>query len=365
MSVQLNDQEIYEALRDRELILLGVEEDYPFTLEQIQPASVDLRLGNRFVRFKTEVEGVDTRKIQQDPRYLEGLTEVFFRAPDEPLTIGPHEVIYAQVYEMMSIGERFSARIEGRSRAARLGISVHCTGPYINPGYTGAMPLQLINHNRFPVVLYPYMGICQLIVCRLTARPLRRYGEGNTYQGEEEPRLSALAPPQPLTNLQRIQREKINRLWQQYAEDHRHSPASRMADPEQLLLQVQNFGTLNYTQRSGRVSNYCANQAGNMGDRAGEHAAIHFHAAPEGGQDLQAMLEELRQLRGYLRKQGTEEADALLGQAAELGQALEKGEERRLAGLLKTCGKKLLSLAGQVGCEVLKSYLTAQLGIAP
>ncbi len=70
-----------------------------------------------------------------------------------------------------------AGKIEGRSSYARLGLAVHCTGDFINPGWEGFMPLQLCNFGPYPLRIAPYFSICQLMIVRLSAESARSYGD--------------------------------------------------------------------------------------------------------------------------------------------------------------------------------------------
>lgn len=94
--MQLCDKDIFDALKYGELIFLGLNKDYPFVPEkQVQPASIDLRLGNRFVRFKTDINSFDIKNINTINSYLDEL----FLEDKQSYTIYPQEVIYCHVYE--------------------------------------------------------------------------------------------------------------------------------------------------------------------------------------------------------------------------------------------------------------------------
>jgi dUTPase len=83
----------------------------------------------------------------------------------------------ARIYERFKVPSAYAGKVEGRSSFARLGLMVHCTGDFINPGWGGYMPLQLYNAGPFSIRIYPYLDICQLKVVKLTKEPDRSYGE--------------------------------------------------------------------------------------------------------------------------------------------------------------------------------------------
>ena len=193
----LSSCDLLDCINNHELIIIGLDDGYPFHApSQLQPASIDLRLGRRFYSFEESVTAYDIKDIKNAERY----TVERFYEEDEPIELPPGRIVFGQVYEQIILGNCLSAVIKGKSRVARLGISVNCTGDYINPGFKGAMPLQLINHNDFLVKVYPYTFICQLLVFRLASQPLVPYSELATteypyYYNEQHVRPSTLTSP--------------------------------------------------------------------------------------------------------------------------------------------------------------------------
>ena len=154
--------------------------------EQIQPCSVDLRLSNvvwrrrrthwtrRLLRRgptvdlrKSHVQEIDPRREWRKVVLTDG----------ESVTIRPGEVLMTRIYERFRIPDGYAGKVEGRSSYARIGLAVHCTGDFINPGWSGFMPLQLYNASPFPIKILPYLPICQLMIIRLSSKPERTYGD--------------------------------------------------------------------------------------------------------------------------------------------------------------------------------------------
>lgn len=160
--------------------------DHPFDLEQIQPCSIDLRLSNVFWsrrrshwvrRILKRGPTVDLRRshVQEiDPRREWRKTEL---ADGQSMTIWPGQVLMTRIYEGFQVPPDLAGKIEGRSSYARIGLSVHCTGDFINPGWSGFMPLQLFNASPFPIKILPYLPICQLMLIGLSSKPERTYGD--------------------------------------------------------------------------------------------------------------------------------------------------------------------------------------------
>ena len=171
-------------------------------LEKIQwgEASIDLRLGFRFVAWKKNLssslkvsvaDGLD--KIQQlDLWDTQDLAASNSFGKPESLPIGPGEFVLAMTYESVKIPRDMIARIEGRSTYARVGLSMHQTAPWIQPGWDGPITLEIVNNGPLTVELTPVKDRpCQLTFFRLST-PLpenRVYGtrEMDIYQGQKHP----------------------------------------------------------------------------------------------------------------------------------------------------------------------------------
>lgn len=189
--MRLSDKDIQSYLEDGQLIIVGSRKDLLFDrYTQVQACSVDLRLDSRFLKFKDDVKQFDVKDLDKVWDYLEE-----FRVKDgQPVVLQPQKILFGQIYEQLRIPSDVSGKIVGRSRFARLGLSVHTTGDFINPEFEGSMPLQLFNHNSIPIVIYPYMTICQLILVKLTTLPLVPYPmrTSNPYHRERDASPSVL-----------------------------------------------------------------------------------------------------------------------------------------------------------------------------
>ena len=161
---------------------------HPFNAdEQIQPCSVDLRISDifwvpsrrqnfwlrPFTRGHATIDLREAHVEELDPR--RDWRQVVLREGDTH-TIKPMGVLMARIYERFQIPPDLAGKIEGRSSYARLGLFVHCTGDFINPGWGGFMPLQLFNAGPYPITITPYLPICQLKLVRLSSAPTRAYG---------------------------------------------------------------------------------------------------------------------------------------------------------------------------------------------
>ncbi len=159
---------------------------------QIQPASIDLRLGNRFVVYKLpHVPCIDSA----DPESVTGYTEEIVIEEGASFTMHPGEFALGSTVERVRVPTDLVARVEGRSSIGRIAIVVHATAGFIDPGFDGEITLELANLGRCAVKLYPGMRISQVVFHTMTSPAERPYGpgRGSKYQGQTGPIASRLA----------------------------------------------------------------------------------------------------------------------------------------------------------------------------
>jgi dCTP deaminase len=156
----------------------------PWDPSLVQPASVDLRLGDTFRVFNNHrVTSIDLRELP------ENLTEEVRVEEDDSFVIHPGEFCLGRTLEWVELPDDIVARIEGKSSLGRLGLIVHATAGFCDPGWKGTLTLELNNLTRVPIKLYPGLLIAQLSFMTLDQRARRPYGSeelGSHYQGQRE-----------------------------------------------------------------------------------------------------------------------------------------------------------------------------------
>lgn len=156
----------------------------PWDPALVQPASVDLRLGDTFRVFHNHrVTSIDLRELP------ENLTEEVRVEQDESFVIHPGEFCLGRTLEWVELPDDIVARIEGKSSLGRLGLIVHATAGFCDPGWKGTLTLELNNLTRVPIKLYPAVLIAQLSFMTLDVPAVRPYGSaelGSHYQGQRE-----------------------------------------------------------------------------------------------------------------------------------------------------------------------------------
>ena len=156
----------------------------PWDASLVQPASVDLRLGDSFRVFHNHRASVID--LRDPPQHL---TEEVTIGDDEPFVIHPGEFALGRTLEWVELPDDIVARIEGKSSLGRLGLIVHATAGFCDPGWKGTLTLELANLTRVPIRLYHGLAIAQLSFMALDAPAERPYGHedlGSHYQGQTD-----------------------------------------------------------------------------------------------------------------------------------------------------------------------------------
>jgi dCTP deaminase len=166
----------------RRLIAEGRVRIEPFDDTMVQPASVDLRLGTSFRVFHNHrITAID---LADPPRNLTEHVEV---DEDESFVIHPGEFVLGRTQEHVELPDDIVARIEGKSSLGRLGLIVHATAGFVDPGFKGTLTLEITNLTRVPIILWPGKPIAQLSFMALDQPAERPYGHpdlGSHYHGQ-------------------------------------------------------------------------------------------------------------------------------------------------------------------------------------
>jgi dCTP deaminase len=160
----------------------------PFIPEAVQPSSVDLHLDRRFRVFRnSRYPFIDVRADQPE------LTELVEIGGDDPFILHPGEFVLGSTFERVALPNDLVARLEGKSSLGRLGLLIHSTAGYVDPGWEGNLTLELSNVANLPITLYDGMKIGQISFQRLSSPAEVSYGEasiGSKYRGQRDPTAS-------------------------------------------------------------------------------------------------------------------------------------------------------------------------------
>ena len=194
----LADRTIARLLREGRIVIEPYDEDL------LQPSSVDVRVDRFFRVFhNNRYPFIDVRvdrffRVFHNNRYPyidvkveQGeLTELVEVEDEQPFVLHPGEFVLGSTLERIRLPDDLVARLEGKSSLGRLGLLIHSTAGFIDPGWDGHVTLELSNVANLPITIYHAMKIGQLSFVQLTEAAEHPYGSGelgSKYQGQRGP----------------------------------------------------------------------------------------------------------------------------------------------------------------------------------
>ena len=175
----LSDRSIREQIEAGRIVI------EPFDPRCVQPSSVDLHVDRVFRTFhNARYPFIDVKRPMED------LTELVEVRDGETFILHPGEFVLGSTLERIALPDDLVARLEGKSSLGRLGLLIHSTAGYVDPGWDGFLTLELSNVANLPITIYPGMKIGQISFFRLTTAAEMPYGSGSAgskYQGQRGP----------------------------------------------------------------------------------------------------------------------------------------------------------------------------------
>jgi dCTP deaminase len=157
----------------------------PLDPADIQPASVDVHLDRTFRVFKVSSRPyIDVREPMHE------LTDEVTIDAEQPFFIHPGEFVLGSTLEVLTLPDDILAQVEGKSSLGRIGLLIHATAGFVDPGWTGRLTLELSNVAKMPIALHYGMKIGQLSFMRMSTPVDRPYGSPqlrSKYQGQMGP----------------------------------------------------------------------------------------------------------------------------------------------------------------------------------
>lgn len=159
----------------------NIAANMPTDLRQyIHASSMDLHLGNVFKLYEhSKFAVIDPKR----PETFQGNMRMITVPEGESYMVQPGEFVLGVTAEIVTVPDDMVVRVEGRSSLGRLGIIIHSTAGFVDPGFSGTITLEISNLNRMPIALYPGMRICQIAFEMMTspaetpyhAKPFSKY----------------------------------------------------------------------------------------------------------------------------------------------------------------------------------------------
>jgi dCTP deaminase len=132
----------------------------PYDPSAVGPASIDLTLGDE---IRVLAPGPDPIPIRDDVDY-----RLYSRVAklDAPYVLAPGDTIHGITRERITLSPSLCGLLEGRSRFARLGLMIHVTSAFVQPGVSNRQVLEMSNVSGHPLEIHAGVRICQLVVLR-------------------------------------------------------------------------------------------------------------------------------------------------------------------------------------------------------
>jgi dCTP deaminase len=185
--VLLSNRGVEEEIRFNNIII------QPYRPELIQPASYDITLGPEF-KLQLCPDTANNTDAAMDPRVNNEdlFTDVYVPQGSE-FVLNPGAFALGSSHEVIGLNTNITARLEGKSSLGRLGLIIHATAGFIDPGFDGQITLELSNVGTLPIVLIPGMKIGQLSFWKLPEPTTLSYGSrysDSHYQNQAGPTTS-------------------------------------------------------------------------------------------------------------------------------------------------------------------------------
>jgi len=179
----LSDRDIKKAIEAGDI---SVD---PFNYDHLQPASIDLHLDRHFLIYDAHKHSVIDPKTPLDDMMLPVSIN-----DDEAFILHPGEFALALIHEKTGVSNGMVGRLEGKSSVGRLGLLIHVTAGFLDPGNDLKMTLELHNTANLPIKLYYKMPIAQMAFERLSSECDRPYSKelGSKYVGDTMPKASQM-----------------------------------------------------------------------------------------------------------------------------------------------------------------------------
>ena len=171
----LSDGDIFRCMEKFDMI-------QPFNPDNVQPASYDVSLSYHFRVFKRDFTHID-------PMTRQDLTKRVM-VEHGAFVLHPGELVLGSTMETIYLPPWIAARVEGKSSLGRLGLVIHSTAGWIDPGYRGTITLEISNNAPLPIMLHPHMLIGQIAFMELKTPAAQPYGHPDRrskYQGDVQP----------------------------------------------------------------------------------------------------------------------------------------------------------------------------------
>lgn len=177
----LSDREIREYIKKKKIAIK------PLIQANIRPAAIDLTLHQNFRVFR------NNEHTHIDVKQKFDVTELVKAKSDGSLVIHPREFVLGSTKEIITLPPDLIGLLEGRSSLGRIGLIVHATASFVQPGFSGYLTFEMSNISNLPIKLYAGMRVAQIAFLQMSSPVVMDYSKtSNKYQDQEPPTPSKI-----------------------------------------------------------------------------------------------------------------------------------------------------------------------------
>ena len=179
----LSDKDILSRIKKGEIKIK------PFKKVNLQQSTIDLTLDSKIRVFENYTVGlIDVKDYHDTSRLIDTHRNGWF-------ILHPGRFLLGSTVEEITVPNDLAAKLEGRSSWGRLGLIIHATAGYVDPGFSGRLTLEISNISQLPIKLYAGMRIAQIAFYLMTSEARRPYGSkslGSKYQHQSDATASRI-----------------------------------------------------------------------------------------------------------------------------------------------------------------------------
>jgi dCTP deaminase len=177
----LSDKDIRAYIKKKKIVVT------PLVDERIRPAAIDLTLHENFRVFRNSSHTHIDVKKEFD------VTELVKVKEDGSMVIHPREFVLGSTREVITLPSDLIGLLEGRSSLGRIGLIVHATASFVQPGFSGYLTFEMSNISNLPIKIYAGMSVAQLAFLQMSSPVEIDYSKRiSKYQDQEPPTASRI-----------------------------------------------------------------------------------------------------------------------------------------------------------------------------
>ena len=177
----LSDSDIHAYIKQKKLKL------DPFVKENVKPAAIDLTLHENFRVFR------NNNHTHIDVKKPFDVTELVKADEDNAIVIHPREFVLGSTKEVITLPNDLIGLLEGRSSLGRIGLIIHATASFVQPGFSGYLTFEMSNISNLPIRLYAGMRVAQIAFLQMSQPVKIDYSKHTSkYQDQEPPTPSRI-----------------------------------------------------------------------------------------------------------------------------------------------------------------------------